>query len=100
MREGLDRVVDALRLAAAGLDQLFERKGIKSHMMPNPDGHPWIRVMHPMDEVRFIGITPMSSTKAAQGTTRSIWASSSCLRVFLVLRFSSRLLCFMPVSMP
>ena len=29
MREGLDRVVDALRLAAAGLDQLFERKGIK-----------------------------------------------------------------------
>jgi hypothetical protein len=48
MREGLDRVVDALRLAAAGLDQLFERKGIKSHMMPNPDGHPWIRVMHPM----------------------------------------------------
>ena len=58
MREGLDRVVDALRLAAAGLDQLFERKGIKSHMMPNPDGHPWIRVMHPMDEVRFIGITP------------------------------------------
>lgn len=29
MRKGLDRVVDALRLAAAGLDQLFERKGIK-----------------------------------------------------------------------
>lgn len=57
-RIGLDRVVDALRLAAAGLDQLFECKGIKSHMLPNPDGHPWIRVMHPMDEVRFIGITP------------------------------------------
>lgn len=58
MREGLDRVVEALRLAAAGLDKIFERKGIKSHMMSNPDGHPWIRVMHPMDEVRFIGITP------------------------------------------
>ena len=58
MREGLTRVVEALKLAAVGLDQLFERKGIKSHMMPNPDGHPWIRVMHPMDEVRFIGITP------------------------------------------
>ena len=58
MREGLDRVVSALKLASVGLDQLFERKGIKSHMMPNTDGHPWIRVMHPMDEVRFIGITP------------------------------------------
>lgn len=58
MREGLTRVVDALTLAAVGLDQLFERKGIKSHRMSNPDGHPWIRVMHPMDEVRFIGITP------------------------------------------
>ncbi|WP_228897690.1 HNH endonuclease [Acidovorax sp. Leaf73] len=58
MREGLDRVIDALRLAADGLDQLFERKGTKSHMMPNPDGHPWIRVIHPMEKVRFIGITP------------------------------------------
>ena len=58
MREGFDRVVEALTLAADGLDQVFERKGIKSHMMPNPDGHPWIRVMHPMEEVRFIGITP------------------------------------------
>ncbi|CAG9166120.1 HNH endonuclease [Cupriavidus pampae] len=58
MREGLERVVGALRIAADGLDQLFERKGIKSHLMLNPDGHPWIRVMHPMDEVRFIGITP------------------------------------------
>lgn len=35
MRKGLDRVVDALRLAAAGLDQLFERKGIKDLSVNN-----------------------------------------------------------------
>ena len=34
MREGFDRVVEALTLAADGLDQVFERKGIKSHMTP------------------------------------------------------------------
>ena len=58
MREGVDRVVDAMSLAAIGLDQLFERKGTKSHMMRYPDRHPWIRVMHPLDEIRFIGVTP------------------------------------------
>ena len=76
MREGFDRVVEALTLAADGLDQVFERKGIKSHMMPNPDGHPWIRVMHPMDEVRFIGITPTFDSPFSCCNARNLLAGT------------------------
>lgn len=51
-----EKIIQALKLASDGLHMLFERCEKKSHLLP-VGGHPWIRVLQPMDEVRFIGIT-------------------------------------------
>jgi hypothetical protein len=52
----------ALKVAAEGLEKLFVSPTKKSHLMHNADGHPWIRLIRPMDEVRYIGFTPLRGT--------------------------------------
>ena len=62
-----------------------------------PDESTILRFRHRLEKHKLAEQTlaTVNELLAAQGTTKSIWVSSSCLRVFLVLRFRSRLLCFM-----
>lgn len=52
----------ALKRVSEGLEELFPNPNRKAHLMHNADGHPWIRLIQPMNEIRFVGVTPSRGT--------------------------------------
>lgn len=55
----------SLEIAADGLEKIFANPKMKSHVWSAEGGLPWIRLNEPMNEVRFIGVTPSEGSKSA-----------------------------------
>lgn len=77
--------VPALKIAGDGLEQFFVQHKKISYSWSAPNGHPWIKLERPTDEIHFIGIT----------LSRGLGPSYLKLRVFLYAAYQPTILRFL-----